>query len=127
MDDNERIGDEEDEDNSDNLKHDEDIERFLENPDAIFAFYGLHYIFEVQSGYISEDSIADVEEIIRHTAIDYEYPLHGMSVKSDLIEVKVDISVEESALDGAVVFQNRLKRAGITTELVYVATFGKGE
>lgn len=56
---------------------------------------------------------------------DYEYPLHGMNVMNDWIEVKVDISVEEPALKGAEVFQNRLKRAGITTELAYVGTFGR--
>ena len=113
------------EETDDVFEHDEDIERFLENPDAIIAFCGIRYIFKVESGCITDDAITDVEEIIRHTAIDYEYPLHGMNVMNDWIEVKVDISVEEPALKGAEVFQNRLKRAGITTELAYVGTFGR--
>ena len=125
MDNNEWTTDEEDEDTGDIPKYDKDIERFLENPDAIIAFYGFRYIFKVEQGHIADNSTADVEEIIRQAAIDYEYPLHGMNVMNDRIEVKVEISVRESALEGAEVFQNRLKRAGISTELVYVGTFGR--
>jgi hypothetical protein len=125
MDNNEWPNDEEDEGDGDTFKYNEDIERFLENPDAIIAFYAFRYIFKVEPGHITDDSIAHVEEIIRHAAIDYEYPFHGMDVTNDRIEVKVEISVTESALEGAEVFQKRLKCAGIGTELVYVETIGK--
>ena len=108
------------------FKHDEAIERYLKNPDAVIAnFTGHRFIFKVTSGYITDDSIAGVEEVIRGTAIDYEYPLHGVDVTNDRIEIKVEVSVNEAPLESAERFQNCLERAGITTELVYTGTLGK--
>jgi len=108
------------------FKHDEAIERYLKNPDAVIAdFTGYHFIFKVKSGYITDDSIANVEEIIRDTAINYEYPFHGMSVTSDRIKIRVEISVNEAPLESAERFQKRLERARITTELIYIGTLGK--
>ncbi len=86
---------------------------------------GHRFIFKVKSGYITDDSIADVEEVIRDTAINYEYPFHGMNVTSDRIEIRVEISVNEAPLESAERFQKRLERAGITTELIYIGTLGK--
>ncbi|MFC1714452.1 hypothetical protein ACFL6S_12355 [Candidatus Poribacteria bacterium] len=117
-------GDNEDADSV--FKHDEAIERYLKNPDAVIAdFTGHRFIFKVESGYISDDSIADVEMVIRDTAINYEYPFHGMDITSDRIEIKVEISVNEAPLESAERFQKCLERAGITTELTYIGTLGK--
>ncbi len=115
----------EDEDNDDVFKHDEDIERFLNNPDAIISFFGCRFIFEVEPGCITNSSIADVEEIVRDTAIDYEYPLYGIDVTTDRIEIKIEVSVNEAPLDSAERFQKYFERAGIITELIYIGTFGK--
>jgi len=115
----------EDEDNDDVFKHDEDIERYLSNPDAIIAFFGCRFIFEVEPGCITNSSITYVEEIVRDIAIDYEYPLYGIDVTIDRIEIKIEVSVSEAPLDSAERFQKYLGRAGIITELIYIGTFGK--
>ena len=117
-------GDDEDEDPI--FKHDEAIERHLKNPDSVIAdFTGHRFVFKVTSGYITDDSIADIEKIIRGTAIDYEYPLHGVDVTNDRIEIEIEVSVNEAPLESAERFQNRLERAGIATDLVYTGTLGK--
>ena len=104
---------------------DEDIERYLNNPDAIIAFFGCRFIFEAEPGCITRGSIRDVEEIVRDTAIDYEYPLYGIDVTTDRIEIKIEVSVNEAPLDSAKRFQKYFERAGIITELIYIGTFGK--
>lgn len=122
------IDDEDKEDENGNyvFKHDEAIERYLENPDAIITdFTGHRFIFRVESGYITDESIAEVEAVIRDTAINYEYPFHGMDVTNDRIEVKVELSVNEAPLESAQRFQKRLECAGITTELIYIGTLGR--
>ncbi|MFC1715535.1 hypothetical protein ACFL6S_17830 [Candidatus Poribacteria bacterium] len=108
------------------FKHDEAVERYLRNPDSVVAdFTGHRFIFKVASGYITDDGIVDVEEVIWDTAINYEYPFHGMDVTGDRIEIRIEISVNEAPLESADRFQKRLERAGITTELIYVGTLGK--
>ena len=115
----------EDENNDDVFKHDEDIERYLNNPDAIIAFFGCCFIFEVELGCITNSSITHVEEIVRDIAIDYEYPLYGIDVTTDRIEIKIELSVNEAPLDSAERFQKYFELAGIITELIYIGTFGK--
>ena len=117
--------DREDEENDYVFKHDEDMERFLNNPDAIIAFIGCRFIFEVEPGCITNSSITGVEEIVRDIAIDYEYPLYGIDVTTDRIEIKIEVSVNEAPLDSAERFQKCFERAGIITELTYIGTFGK--
>ena len=108
------------------FEHNEAIERYLKNPDAIIAdFTGHRFVFKVTSGYITDDSIADVEKMISDTAIDYEYPLHGVDVANDRIEIKVELSVNEAPLESAERFQNRLEQGGVETELLYIGTLGK--
>ena len=115
-----------DEDGDYTFKHDEAIERYLKNPDAVIAdFNAYRFVFKVKPGYITDDSIADVEKVIRDIAINYEYPFHGMDVTSDRIEIKVEISVNEAPLESAERFQERLERAGITTKLIYIGTLGR--
>ena len=77
----------EDEDNDDTFKHDEAIERYLQNYD---------------------DGIANVEDVIRDTVINYEYTFHRMNVTSDRIEVEIEISVNEAPLGSAERFRNNL-------------------
>lgn len=119
--------DEDDEDNDDEDNHDEDIEEFLNNPDAIIAFIGCLFIFRVAPGCITYNNITNVEEIVRDIAIDYEYPLHGIDVAINRIEVKIEISVNEAPLDSAERFQKDLDRAGIITELMFIGTFSKDQ
>lgn len=108
------------------FKHDEAIERYLRNPDSVIAdFTGHRFIFKVAPGHITDDGIADVEEVIWDTVFNYEYPFHGMDVTSDRIEIKVEVSVNEAPLESAERFQKCLERAGITTELIYIGTLGK--
>ena len=108
------------------FKHDEAIERYLKNPDAIIAhFNGHRFVFKAESGYIANDSIADVEKVIRDTAINYEYPFHGIDVTSDRIEIKVETSVNEAPLESAERFKKSLEYAGINTKLIYIGTLGK--
>lgn len=123
------IDDDEDEESENNgyiFKHDESIERYLKNPDAIIAgFTGYRFILKVESGYITDSSLADVEKIITETAIDYEYPFLGMNITSDRIEIKIEVTVNEAPLESAERFQKRLERDGIITELLYIGTLGK--
>ena len=115
-----------DEDDDYIFRHDEAVERYLRTPDSVIAdFTGHHFIFKVVSGYITDDGIADVEEVIRDTAINYEYPFHGMDVTGDRIEIKIEVSVNEAPLESAEIFQKRLERADIITELIYIGTLGK--
>ena len=108
------------------FKHDEAVERYMRNPDSVIAdFTGHRFIFKVVSGYITDDGIVDVEEAIRDTATDYEYPFHGMDVTGDRIEVKIEVSVNEAPLESAKRFQKRLDRLGVAIELVYIGTLGK--
>jgi len=108
------------------FKHDDAIERYLENPDAIIAdFTGHRFILKVEPGCITGDSITDIENMIRDTAIDYEYPLHGIDITNDRIEIKVEVSVNEAPLESAERFQNRLEQAGVETELSYIGTLSK--
>lgn len=108
------------------FKHDEAVERYLRDPDSVIAdFTGHRFIFKVASGYITDDRIADVEEVIRDTVINYEYPFHGMDVTNDRIEIKIEVSVNEAPLESAERFQKRLEHAGITTELIYIGTLDK--
>jgi hypothetical protein len=108
------------------FEHDEAIERYLKNPDAIIAdFTGHRFLFKVTSGYITDDSIQAVEAIIRDMAIDYEYPLHGVNVTNDRIEIKVELSVNEAPLECAERFHGRLEQADMETELLYIGTLGK--
>ncbi len=110
------------------FKHDEAVERYLRSPDSVIAdFTGHRFIFKVVSGDITDDGIADVEEVIWDTAIYYEYPFHGMDVTNDRIEIKLEVSFNEAPLDSAERFQKRLGDAGIATELIYIGTFGKEE
>ena len=80
---------------------------------------------KVKSGYVTDDGIADVEEVIRDTAINYEYPFHGMNVTSDRIEIRVEISVNEAPLESAERFRKRLEQVGIATDLVFLGTLDK--
>ena len=107
------------------FEHDELIERFLENPDAIIADAAYRFILKVTSGYITDDSKAAIEEIIRGIATDYECPLHGIEVTNDRIEIKVEVSVNETPLESAERFQKGLEQAGVETELLYIGTLGK--
>ena len=108
------------------FRHDEAIERYLKNPDSVIAdFTGHRFVFKVRSDYIPDDNMSDVEEIIRDTAINYEYPLLGADITNDRIEIRVEISVNEAPLESAERFQKRLERAGITTELTYIGTLSK--
>ncbi len=116
----------EDEDNDFVFKHDEAIERYLKNPDAVIAdFTGHRFVFGIRSGYITDDDIADVEDVIRDTVINYEYTFHRMSVTSDRIEVEIEISVNEAPLESAERFRNNLKQAGIDTELLFIGTLSR--
>ena len=116
----------EDEVNDDIFKHDEAIQRYLENPDAVVAdFTGHRFIFRVEPGCITHSNIVDAEEIIRRTAVDFEYPFLGMDVMNDRIEVRIELSVNEAPLESAERFQKRLERAGIITELLYIGTLSK--
>jgi hypothetical protein len=118
--DNNRGIDEENEDNeySDN----EAIERFLENPDAVIARGWFRYILKVKSGCIA--NIAEVEQMLYDTAIDFEYHLQGLNVTDERIEITIGVIVNEPPLDIARRFQDRLGHAGINTELIYVGTVG---
>ena len=108
------------------FEHDEAIERYLKNPDAIITdFTGHRFVFKVTSGYITDGSITDIEKMIRDITIDYEYPFHGVDVTNDRIEIKVEVSVNEAPLECAERFQNRLGQAGAETELLYIGTLGK--
>lgn len=116
----------EDEDEDPVFEHDEAIERYLKNPDAIIAdFTGHRFVFKVTSGYITDDSMTDIEKTIRDTAIDYEYPLYGVDVTNERIEIKVEVSVNEAPLESAGRFQRRLECAGVETELLYIGTLSK--
>lgn len=116
----------EDADNDDTFKHDESIERYLNNPDAVIAdFTGHRFVFSIRSEYITDDGIADVEDVIRDTVINYEYTFHRMNVTSDRIEVEIEISVNEAPLESAERFQKNLEQAGIDTELQFVGTLSK--
>ena len=119
---------EENEDDSYIFKHDEAIERYLENPDTIIAdFTGHRFIFKVEPGCITDSNIADVEGIIRDIAIDYEYPFLGMDVMNDRIEIEIEVSVNEAPLESAERFQNRLECAGIITKLLFIGTLSKDQ
>lgn len=116
----------EDEDNDYVFKHDEAIERYLNNPDAVIAdFTGHRLVFGIRSGYITDDGIADVEDVIRDTVINYEYTFHRMNVTSDRIEVEIEISVNEAPLESAERFRKDLEQAGIDVELLFVGTLSK--
>jgi len=108
------------------FKHDKAIERYLRNPDAVIADRTRYrFIFRVVSGHITDDTIPDIEAVIRDTATDFEYPFHGMDVAGNRVEVRIEVSVNEAPLDSAVRFQKRLEQAGTTTQLTYIGTLGK--
>ena len=124
-----RIDDESDGENEDNdriFKHDEAIGTYLGSPDAIItSFIGYRFLFKVESGCITDSSIANVEKIVRDVAIDYEYPLCGLNVTPDRIEIQLRASIKEPPLASADRFQRRLKHAGIITEPLYIGTLSR--
>ena len=112
-----------DEENEDNVYSDnEAIERFLDNPDAVIARGWFRYILKVKPGCIAD--IAETEQILYDTVIDFEYHLQGLNVTNERIEITIGMIVNEPPLDIAKRFQDRLGHAGVTTELIYVGTVG---
>jgi len=59
-------------------EHDNAIERFLENPDAVITRGCFRYLLKVKSGCIAD--ISEVEQMLYDTATDFEYHLHGLDV-----------------------------------------------
>jgi hypothetical protein len=107
---------------NDDSEHDEAIERFLENPDAIITCGWFRYILKVESGFIAD--VVGVEQMLYDTAIDFEYHLQELDVTNERIEITIGMTVNEPPLDIAKRFQDHLEHAGITTELTYIGTLG---
>jgi len=101
---------------------DEAVRRFLENPDMIIAEMVYQFIFRVNPGNINDGNISMVQKLIRDIAIDYEYPLHGIDVSDERIEIKLEISVNEVPLDSVNRFLESMGKAGIDTEIMYIGT-----
>ena len=101
---------------------DEQVRRFLENPDMIIAEVVYQFIFRVNPGIITDGNISKVQKLIRDIAIDYEYPLHGIDVSYERIEVKLEISVNEAPLDSVNRFLEGMGKAGIDSEIMYIGT-----
>lgn len=104
-------------------EHDDAIERFLENPDAVITRGWFRYLLKVKSGCIAD--ISEVEQMLYDTATDFEYHLHGLDVTNERIEITIGMTVNEPPLDIAKRFQDRLENTGITTELIYLGTAGQ--
>ena len=104
-------------------EHDNAIERFLENPDAVITRGCFRYLLKVKSGCIAD--ISEVEQMLYDTATDFEYHLHGLDVTNERIEITIGMTVNEPPLDIAKRFQDRLENTGITTELIYLGTAGQ--
>jgi hypothetical protein len=108
---------------NENIEHNEAIERFLENPDAVIACGWFRYILKVKSGCIAD--IAEIEQMLYDTAVDFEYYLQELDVTNERIEITIGMIVNEPPLDIAKRFQDRLENVGITTELIYLGTVGQ--
>jgi len=98
------------------------VRRYLENPDRIIAEMVYQFIFRVKPGIINDGNISKVQKLIRDIAIDYEYPLHGIDVTYERIEIKLEISVNEAPLDSVNRFLESMSKAGIDTEILFVGT-----
>ena len=103
---------------------DEQVRRFLENPDMIIAEVEYQFIFKVKPGIITDGNISKVQKLIRDIAIDYEYPLHGIDVSYERIEVRLEISVNEAPLDSVNRFMESMGKAGIDAEILFIGTLG---
>ena len=101
-------------------EHDDAIERFLDNPDAVIARGWFRYFLKVKSGCIAD--ISEVEQMLYDTATDFEYHLHGLDITNERIEITIGMTVNEPPLDIAKRFQERLEHVGVNTDLIYLGT-----